>query len=189
MQSNMKGKIIDRPYSSDTAMDTWLKAHAGQWVEIETEHLFTDQYNVERYRLYDTHFSAIQDDARAGKGKCQYCGKLISVSDVICMAHADCPSHGIEWFNERTCFFLANPNGIEQPDKFEPIHIGTYTLENSYSGTHYRLANLKKTINFKFDGQRFWVISVGYDRVKFLDIPYEVQRKLILKLKELQPVT
>lgn len=184
----MKGKIINNPYSSNSNMDAWLKQHAGQWVDIETAHLFADQYNVGAYRLYDTHFQAMQDDARAGHGKCRYCGKLISVSDVICMQKPECPAHGVEWWNERTCFFLANPNGIEQPEKFEPVKIGTYTLENSYSGNHYRLANMKKTIQFKFDGQRFWVISLGYHRVKFLDIPYEVQRKLILKLKELQTV-
>lgn len=182
----MKAQIINNPWSSNSEMDKFLNANAGQWVDVDTEHLFTDQYNIEGYRLHDTHLQAVKDDARIGKGKCKYCGKLILAGN-LCLNYGECPGHGVEWFNTKTCFFIANPDGVSMPSEFEPMKIGSYTLELNYRKTHWTLRNMRKRIYFLYDGNRFWVVSCGYVGKKFLDVPYEVQRKVILKLKTLQP--
>ena len=51
-----------------------LKALAGQWVDVETEHLFNDQYNVAHLRIMGQNVRKVKDDARLGKAKCGYCG-------------------------------------------------------------------------------------------------------------------
>ena len=47
-----------------------LNKYAGKWVEIETEHLFNDQYNITLdgvgIRIFDADITEIQNDARAG---------------------------------------------------------------------------------------------------------------------------
>lgn len=48
------------------------------WVKIDTAYLFNNKYNTEDgKRIFDQDIKAIQDDARAGMGKCRYCGKLV----------------------------------------------------------------------------------------------------------------
>jgi len=50
-----------------------LEALAGQWVEVETEHLFADQYNTQHLRVMGSNVTKVKDDTRLGKMKC-YCG-------------------------------------------------------------------------------------------------------------------
>jgi len=58
-----------------------LKAIQGQWVEIETDHLFADQFNTvpipgvseNGMRLMVEDVEEIEDDARIGVIKCSYC--------------------------------------------------------------------------------------------------------------------
>lgn len=55
----------------------------GMEIEIETDHLFLDQYNTvpipgvsdHGMRLMDRDIDAVIDDARVGQGKCSYCAK------------------------------------------------------------------------------------------------------------------
>lgn len=58
-----------------------LEAVQGQWLEVETEHLFHDQFNVAPIpgvsdlglRLMIEDIVAIEDDIRQGVVKCQWC--------------------------------------------------------------------------------------------------------------------
>ena len=50
----------------------------GVWTEIDTRALFTNQYNTtDGRRIFDKDIKAIRDDARAGLGKCRYCGAIV----------------------------------------------------------------------------------------------------------------
>lgn len=55
----------------------------GLTVEIDTKHLFHDQYNLypdlngRAERIFDGQIVRIIDDARPGMGRCRYCGKMI----------------------------------------------------------------------------------------------------------------
>ena len=55
----------------------------GLTVEIDTTHLFNDQYNLypdsdgRAERIFDGQIVRIIDDARPGMGRCRYCGKMI----------------------------------------------------------------------------------------------------------------
>lgn len=53
----------------------------GEWVEIDTTFLFTNQYNTtEKFgnkRIFDKDIEEIQDDARLNKGRCRYCGAIV----------------------------------------------------------------------------------------------------------------
>lgn len=49
---------------AEQALHTFLVANRGKWLEVETEHLFDNQYNVEGFRLYDTHITEIEGDLR-----------------------------------------------------------------------------------------------------------------------------
>ena len=54
---------------------------SGEWVEIDTAHLFHDQYNTTKEfgnrRIFDNEIARIVDDARRDMGKCKYCGALV----------------------------------------------------------------------------------------------------------------
>ncbi len=48
------------------------------WVDIDTSCLFNNQYNtIDGKRIFDQDITAIRDDARAGMGKCRYCGAMV----------------------------------------------------------------------------------------------------------------
>lgn len=53
----------------------------GQWVDIDTNYLFDNQYNTtEAYgnkRIFDGDIKKIEDDVRLGLGKCKYCGAIV----------------------------------------------------------------------------------------------------------------
>lgn len=50
----------------------------GVWIEIDTAALFNNQYNTtDGRRIFDKDIKAIRDDARAGLGKCRYCGAIV----------------------------------------------------------------------------------------------------------------
>ena len=151
--------------------------NAGKWVEIETEHLFKNQYNTKNYRIYDTHIDAVRDDARIGKGTCVYCGSLINEGEE-CNKHEQCKEYGVEWFTKENTFFIANPNGIAdvKPCRMkDEKHFGTFRLEQ-LDGVlnYYRLKNERQTFKFRFDPveQCYWLGGVlGYTkRVKSLKI-------------------
>ena len=65
-----------------------LEAVDGQALEVETEHLFEDQYNTapitgvsdNGLRVMDYLVEEVIDDARIGKMKCNYCGTSAEVA-------------------------------------------------------------------------------------------------------------
>lgn len=68
-------KTAGSDYSRDDHNKT-LKSIRGQWVNVDTQYLFRDQYNLADYnlRIYDRDIDAVQDDERKGLVKCGYCG-------------------------------------------------------------------------------------------------------------------
>lgn len=61
--------------------EAMLEKIQGQWVEVETDHLFRDQFNTapipgvseQGMRLMVEDITAIEDDARIGVIKCRWC--------------------------------------------------------------------------------------------------------------------
>lgn len=80
----MKILITGSPLLEARATANWkegMKEIAGQWVEVETEYLFDNQYNITTpsgigLRIMQEYVMDVQDDARIGKGRCSYCGKV-----------------------------------------------------------------------------------------------------------------
>ena len=190
----MKVKIKKNAYcwSYTEKLRQYLKNNEGNWIEVETAHLFTNQYNTKDFRLFDSHIEAVENDARIDKGKCKYCGAILNKGEV-CRVHPECNKYGIEWFTPENTYFLKYPNGIKQIEiEFLSIHplnikIGSYYLENYPSLDYYRLYNGRQTINFKFDGTNYFVHNgIGFEQVKELPIPSKIQLDLRRKLYQLQ---
>lgn len=65
-----------------------LKSIEGQSLEVETKHLFRDQYNTvpltgisdNGLRIMDCFVESIEDDARPGQARCQYCGETFPLN-------------------------------------------------------------------------------------------------------------
>lgn len=167
----------------------WLQNNEGTWIKVETEHLFTNQYNTDEFRIYDSMIDAVNNDARIGKGKCAYCGTIVNTGNV-CSKHPECINYGIKWFTTKNTYFLAYPTSDKQPEREllsiseNAIKIGTYYLENYPSLDYYRIYNCRKTINFKYVNDEFWINNgIGYNKTKFLDVPAKVQEKLKTSIK------
>ena len=47
----------------------------GQWIEVETERLFKDQFNVATARVHLCDIDAIKNDVRPFRQRCNWCGK------------------------------------------------------------------------------------------------------------------
>ena len=62
-----------------------LNKHLGEFVEVETDFLFNDQYNttIEGHgiRLFDKDITEVVNDKRKGAVKCSYCGKCFASMD------------------------------------------------------------------------------------------------------------
>lgn len=175
---------------SSKGYQQWLDDNAGQWVEVDTDYLFNNQYNTTSiingdgslhggYRLYDSQIDAVRNDARVGMGKCKYCGKMVSFG-TGCSKHAECLIYGIEWFTEKNTYFLRYPTPPEiQVNEIEPIKVGTYKLEYSKYSECFILRNCRKTIRFRFHNNEYWIDNgIGYTRRKFLDIPATLTVKI-----------
>lgn len=60
-----------------------LEAVQGKWIEVETKHLFSDQFNTVPIpgvselgmRIMMESVEEIEDDVRIGMKKCYYCGE------------------------------------------------------------------------------------------------------------------
>ena len=69
-----------------------LKAIEGKWVEVETEHLFSDQFNIAPIegvselgaRITIEDVTEIKDDVRQGVVKCRWCFGYDKDSDGAC---------------------------------------------------------------------------------------------------------
>lgn len=71
-----------------------LRKLAGQEVEVETEYLFSDQYNTPPIegisdiglRIFDRYVESIIDDIRPGMLKCSWCGRTYHNNGTYCHA-------------------------------------------------------------------------------------------------------
>jgi hypothetical protein len=82
-------------YSPDYAAS--LRKIEGTIVDVETDHLFEDQYNIvqENLRVFDYAVESIIDDARIGRQHCQYCGKHSAINEKTPNMSSDaCPKCG-----------------------------------------------------------------------------------------------
>ena len=69
-----------------------LQDLAGQWVDVETEHVFGDQFNTSELRVMISNVAEIKDDVRIGAIKCQYCNyTVLNVSDEEADEMPECP--------------------------------------------------------------------------------------------------
>ena len=50
-----------------------MNALAGTWVEVETDFLFKDQFNVKDLRIYLHNVDEIRDDMRRYRKQCLHC--------------------------------------------------------------------------------------------------------------------
>jgi len=142
----------------------FIKDNEGVWLDVDTECLFSNQYNVSGYRVMDSHIDAVKDDARIGKGKCIYCGKLVNEGDE-CTHSEECTKYGIDWFTAKNTAFIAHPNGLplvvhckcEDEKKF-----GSFVLEQ-FSGAlnFYRLRNNRSKFEFKYCNGYFYMENGG----------------------------
>lgn len=69
-------KTAGASYSSSD-YDKQLVAMRGTWQKVDTEYLFSDQYNLKScdLRVMDRHIVAVRNDVRNGKVHCNCCGK------------------------------------------------------------------------------------------------------------------
>ena len=168
--------------ASSVEFKNWIVENGGKWVKVETDYLFTNQYNTEKFRVMDSMISAVRDDARQGKGTCKYCGKLVSEGE-SCTKKEDCSKYGIEWFTAKNTCFIAHPNGlpavtlckIEDEKKF-----GSFRLEHCEGAlNYYRLKNNRETYTFKYCNGYFYLENGG--RVAHLPIKANSFNELDLK--------
>lgn len=62
-----------------------LESIGGQWIEIDTTHLFREQLNTKPIpkvsavglRIYQQDVVEVEDDERIGRSKCDYCGAWV----------------------------------------------------------------------------------------------------------------
>jgi hypothetical protein len=174
-------------------MRDFLKENEGKWLEVETACLFDNQYNTATYRIYDSMVEEIKDDVRHLFKKCKYCGSMVEKTEPDCSKHEDCSKYGMHHFTPENTYFLKYPAGVkmvqhEQILSYQPScpKFGTYYLENFPSLDYMRLYNCRKTINFKYDGEFFYIHNgIGYKKAKRLDIPERNLQSLKRHLKTL----
>lgn len=86
-----------------------ISQYAGQWLEVDTSHLFANQYNTtapSNLRVMDADIEEVKNDKRAGVVTCKYCGEqFASVADYMkhceeeeAQAGKDCA--GCWWYQE-----------------------------------------------------------------------------------------
>jgi hypothetical protein len=83
----------NRDFRGDRVNREWvetLKKVDGQTLEVETEYLFSDQFNTapipgvseNGLRLMVGDVAEVIDDERPGRGRCQWCGKTVVMDKV-----------------------------------------------------------------------------------------------------------
>jgi len=118
----------------------FLKENVGKFIEIDTSHLFNNQYNTTNgYRIYDTMIDAIKNDARIkGKGY----GPNKEVEDIAFL----------DWGGIKPIIL-----------PIETKKFGTYTFETYPSLNYYRLNNARQTINFIYYNGKYYISNgIGY---------------------------
>lgn len=88
--SSMRIKIVDNPVVTGPSIEAdkyrkALKSYAGQWLPVETGHLFGDQFNTappSNLRVFIKDVADIEGDVRPAAARCGWCGTTyINVPD------------------------------------------------------------------------------------------------------------
>lgn len=182
-----KNAYVFAGYNSNNEYRNKLKELEGKWIDVETNHLFNNQYNIKGLRIYDSMVEAVRNDARINKGKCNYCGTMLNVGE-LCNKHKKCINYGAKWFTPENTYFLKYPEGVKMmEDRILSIDalnikIGSYYLESYPELDYFRLYNSRQTINFKYDGKNFYICNgIGYKKEN-PSVPLEVLNELKHKL-------
>ena len=150
--------------ASSVEFKNWIVENGGKWVKVETDYLFTNQYNTEKFRVMDSMISAVRDDARIGKGKCIYCGTLVNEGE-SCTKKEDCSKYGIEWFTAKNTCFIAHPNGLPAVTKCkieDEKKFGSFRLEHLDGAlNYYRLKNNREKFEFLYCNGYFYMLGGG----------------------------
>ena len=123
-----------------SGLQQFLKENVGKFIEIDTSHLFNNQYNTKNgYRIYDTMIDAIKNDARIkGKGY----GPNKEVEDIAFL----------DWGGIKPTIL-----------PIEKKKFGTYEFETYPSLNYYRLRNARQTINFIYYNGKYYISNgIGY---------------------------
>ena len=164
-------------------MKDFVEAHGGEWVKVDTDNLFNNQYSLlnHPYTLNDSMVSAVRDDVRQGIGKCRYCGSIVREGEE-CTKYASkgmslinsalnrednqktkCSEYGVEWFTEKNTPFIAHPDGFPAVPKIsmdDEHKNGSFRLEQlSGSLNYYRLKNARETFCFLYRDGFFYMQS------------------------------
>lgn len=88
------------PYTSEQFRH-FMRIHQGVWMDVDTDCLFRDQFNVKTrtngiVRLPAQYVSMVRNDARLGKKICMNCGKSSVYKDSLGRIHNSCPNCKIE---------------------------------------------------------------------------------------------
>jgi hypothetical protein len=126
---------------STMGLRQWLQDNVGKFIEIDTSHLFNNQYNTKNgYRIYDTMIDAIKGDVRK-KGKAY--GVSSEPEDIAFL----------DWGGIKPQIL---PN---IPDK----KFGSYQFNSYPSLNYHRLYNARQTINFIYTNGKYYISSgIGY---------------------------
>jgi hypothetical protein len=78
-----------------------MRVYQGTWMDVDTDHLFRDQFNVKTrmdgwVRLPYIYIAMVRNDARLGKKLCLNCGKSSVYKDSMGRIHKSCPNCKIE---------------------------------------------------------------------------------------------
>lgn len=63
----MQIKLVDTYISTLHAKQEYkdfIAQNRGKWLDVDTEYVFDNQYNVGGFRIYDVHIQAVKDDIR-----------------------------------------------------------------------------------------------------------------------------
>lgn len=132
----MEIKIRDREYWSKNAQfSAFMNANAGKWVPVETENLFKDKYNCERFRVMDCDVVGVRKDARRGRGRCGWCGKVSETVRWQKSKDVTCPHCGMGFVIPfSSAFFVkhADPvtGEVSWHDWVLPESSGLYRIKN-----------------------------------------------------------
>jgi hypothetical protein len=142
----------------DKSTHEFLLTNRGKFVEIDTKNLFDNQYNAEGFRIYDNDIERIEDDARIGLGRCNYCGQVAK----------ECEEHK-EYFKPfDDAFFIKNPNGV---DAIKEVNINVDHKQEGYysfysvNGLYYRISR-RSNIEFVLVGGVPYLVGIGYTHYK-----------------------
>jgi hypothetical protein len=154
-------------YANNGKLREYLKNNTNNWIEIDTNFLFDDQYNtIDGFRIYDTMISSIKNDARVGN-------KQFETSDECCFLKWN----GIKPYPRVIPEDLPSNLAKKSTQFKNEFLIGTYTLK--IINQHYCLQNSRQTIKFLFYmGDYYLTTGIGYRKRLNLTTGYPVQYKI-----------